>query len=91
MVRRRHDQQPKLKLAIWKSEGKLWFADKSGLEAAVGSSGRTALDINKRMGAGYSHLQEALQGKGLTIWEASHVEWGVIPDGGTWTDRIHNR
>ncbi len=88
---RRHDQKLKLKLNIWRSEGKLWFADSAQLAVAIENSGFSETEIKKRMGAGSGHLESARLGKGLTIWEANHLEWGLIPDDRNWTDRLPKR
>ena len=84
MASRRQNYIRKPELACWKSEGKFWYAERAELEAAVMASKRTEEDIKKRMGVGYHHLADALNGKRLDQFEVSHVEWGIVPEkGGT--------
>ena len=77
---RRNRFKPVPKLSFWIVEGDLFFADKEGLEKALSESGNSQDTIRKRMGFGYHHLVDALNGKGLSCWAANHVEWGLQPE-----------
>ena len=80
MPRRRCNYIRKPELACWKAEGEHWYAERADLEAAITASKRTEEDIKKKMGVGYHHLEDALNGKRLDHFEVGHVEWGIVPD-----------
>jgi len=45
--------------------------------AAIESFGVSVDDIKNRMGNGYIHIQEVLDGKRIDGWAASHIEFGI--------------
>ncbi|MBX9766355.1 MAG: hypothetical protein K2X47_03710 [Bdellovibrionales bacterium] len=79
MTKSRQNQLPKLERTFWTQRDKAWFADLTELKKAIEMCGHSEDMLRRRMGAGFSHLNSALLGKGLSIWEASHVEWGIQP------------
>lgn len=80
MSRRRNKCRPELKLGIWKVREERYFADRDELISAISASGRSDAEIAQRMGAGYGYIQELFEGKGIGIFSASHVEWGILPE-----------
>ena len=80
MSRRNNDFLKKPEMPFWMPDGNLWYAEKSDLEAAIVRSQRTTDDIQRRMGVGYHHLEDALNGKRLDKFAASHVEWEIFAD-----------
>lgn len=77
MPRKRQDEIPKPKLSIWMQDGKRWKVNRSDLLEAIKSSSKSDLEIQNRMGRGYHHIAEALDGKSLDIWGLKHIEWGL--------------
>lgn len=72
--------RPTLELPFWQIKGKLYFADRTAIEDQIKKVGRTQDEIKRRMGFGYSHLQNLLDGKGIDMWAAAHVETGIKED-----------
>jgi len=77
-MKRRVNQFPKLTLPFWRQEGKLWYAESAGLVAAVTAMDLDEDDQKRVFGAGFSELHQVLQGKGVDIWSANHIEYGLI-------------
>lgn len=77
---RRNKAKPPIKLPFWKKDGDLWFADPADLQNAIVSSGLPIETIQKRMGVGYGHIQEVLDGKRIDGWAVTHIEWGISPE-----------
>ena len=67
-------------MSLWKKDGDLWYAERADLEAAIAASGHSEDILRRKLGAGYSELQEALRGKRLGGWTISHLEWGLTPE-----------
>lgn len=78
MATRRNKAEPPVKMAFWKKDGKLWYADAEDLKAAIRISDRSDDEIKKRMGVGHRHLIDALEGKRIDGWAVAHIEWGII-------------
>lgn len=79
-MKRLSSSQPKITFAFWRSEGKHWYAERSDLEAAIRSSEHSEEALKRRLGAGYNELLQAMDGKRLTGWTVSHIEWGLGPE-----------
>lgn len=77
---RRYDYVPKFEMSFWKPDGKLWYAERADLEAALQRSCRTEDDLIKRLGAGFHYIQDLLEGKRLEKSAIMHVEWGIKPE-----------
>ena len=76
-MRKRSKAHPKLELPLWKRDGSMYFVDPPELQIAIRNSQNSDEVIRKRMGYGYRHIEEALQGKRIDEWAASHIEWGL--------------
>lgn len=78
-MKRRMDKKPTIQLPIWKLVQNQYFADKGELEKAIAASGRSEAELKRKLGAGFLNLDRALSGEPLSVWEVSHIEWGIIP------------
>lgn len=76
---RRFKPQPPIKMSFWKRDGKRWYVEPTDLQAAIKNSGISDEVLRHRLGAGYRHLQEALEGKRIDGWTVTHIEWGLKP------------
>lgn len=74
---RRFKAKPPIKWPLWKQDGKLWYANPADLKVIIEKSGLSTATIQKRMGVGYKHIQEILDGKHVDGWAVSHIEWGL--------------
>lgn len=45
-------------MSLWKKDGDLWYAERADLEAAIAASGHSEDILRRKLGAGYSELQE---------------------------------
>lgn len=79
-MRKRHDRKPNLKLGNWRIEGNKYTINNGDLKEAIKVSGLSDDEIHKRMGVGYFHLTEALNGTPIDICAAAHIEWGLTYD-----------
>ncbi|HEX7673543.1 MAG TPA: hypothetical protein VF412_05200 [Bdellovibrio sp.] len=85
MSPKRADTYRKPDLPIWKCEKRtapkgsdaIWFVEADDLRAAIGTSPNSDEVIRKKMGRGYHHLERALEGERLTMYEVSHIEYGI--------------
>ncbi|MBS1972665.1 MAG: hypothetical protein JSU04_20320 [Bdellovibrionales bacterium] len=78
MVGRRYQADPRLLLSIWKKDGTLWYAEPDDLRAVILAEAAPEELIRSRMGYGYHLIQEALEGKRLSIWSISFIEHGIL-------------
>lgn len=79
MTKRYRHKIPKPELNFWHQDGTFWVADRSGMEAFIVASGYSEEDLKRRLGAAYSELFEALNGKPLSAWSAVFIEHGISP------------
>jgi len=79
MVTRPRTIEPQFHLGIWQKEGKLYWCERAALEKAVAQSGVPEHLIASRMGHGFHHLAEALEGRRLDRWAVAHIETGLAP------------
>ena len=77
---RRFRPTPPIKMAFWKAEGKLWYAEPKDLLEAIEASGHSHKLIQTRMGAGYHYIQDILDGKRIDGWAVCQIEWGLSPE-----------
>ncbi len=77
-MKRRSNTLPTLTLSFWRQEGKLWYADPAGLAETLKNTGLSEDNQRRVFGAGLSELHEVLKGKGVDIWGANHIEYGLI-------------
>lgn len=78
MPKKRQDDIPTPSLPIWKKDGEFWRVERDDLLKAIQMSRNSEAEIKDRMGRGYSRIEEALDGKALTIWNVQHIEWGLM-------------
>ncbi|MGZ3711028.1 MAG: hypothetical protein ACXVBE_04695 [Bdellovibrionota bacterium] len=74
--RNRH-KIPSPELNFWRQEGAFWIAEREGMEAFIVASGYSEEELKRRLGASYSELFEALNGKPLSAWTAVFIERGI--------------
>ncbi len=77
-------------MGFWKRDGDLYYADPVDLEEAIERSGHSEDVLRRKLGAGYLELLEALNGKRLSGWTVSFLEYGLTPDSEHASNRFGN-
>ena len=77
-MKRKNDAPIKLKLSIWKKVDNLYYVEPDDLFAAIADGGTNEEERRKRMGVGFKHIQELIDGEHLDIYTISFVENGIM-------------
>lgn len=79
-MKARSKAKPPIEAPFWRKDGELYYAKRSDLESAIRASGHSEEALKRRLGAGYAELEAALEGKRISGWSVSHIEWGLKPE-----------
>jgi len=76
-MRRRNTPKPPLKFPIWKEQDENVVADIPALKKMLEQTSHSEEEMRRLMGHGFHLIQDALDGKIISRYDAQMVEWGI--------------